>query len=242
MNGAHRIAQANGDGKSDKREDKARQTAQPWTGSPLGPDGAFEDPNRERTLQIDRVMDALRIGTGSRVADIGAGGGWFTVRAARRVGPTGIVYAQEILPKYTSYIEQRAKREGLANVRTILGTTNDPKLPVNTMDAVLILNAYHEFEYPLAMLRKIHSAMKPDARLGFIERDNETLRREARQAYAATGKIKRRVDERPDSNPYTDDHRLAREIVEREAALVGFRKVATISLNSEHYLVVVTRD
>jgi precorrin-6B methylase 2 len=81
-------------------------------------------PNRERTLQIEWVMDALKIGPGSVVADIGAGGGWFTVRAARRVGPRGVVYAQEILPKYIDYIAQRAQKEGLTNVRTILGTTN----------------------------------------------------------------------------------------------------------------------
>ena len=163
-----------------------RQTAQPWTGSAE----QFEYPNRERTLQIEWVMDALNIGPGSIVADIGAGGGWFSVRAARRVGPKGIVYAQEILAKYTDYIAQRARKEGLTNVRTILGTTTDPKLPPNSSDAVLILNAYHEFEKPLAMLKKIRAGMKPNGRLAFIERDDEQLRREAREAYAKTGKIK----------------------------------------------------
>ncbi len=217
---------------------KQRQSARPWTGSAA----EFEYPGRDQTLQIEWVMDALRIVPGAVVADIGAGGGWFTVRAARRVGPRGLVYAEEILPKFTNYIERRARREGLSNIRTILGTTSDPKLPANTMNAVLILNAYHEFDKPLSMLKKIRAGMKPGGRLGFIERDDYALRREAREAYAKTGKIKRRVDERPDNNQYTDDHRLAREIVEREAASVGFRKVLTSSLRDDHYIVIVTRD
>lgn len=223
---------------NDANDGTQRQTARPWTGSAM----EFEYPNRDQTLQIEWVMDALKIVPGAVVADIGAGGGWFTVRAARRVGPRGLVYAEEILPKYTNFIARRARKEGLSNVRTILGTVTDPKLPANTMDAVLILNAYHEFEKPLAMLRKIRAGMKPGGRLGFIERDDYKLRREAREAYAQTGKIKRRVDERPDNNPHTDDHRLAREIVEREAASVGFRKVLASSLRDDHYIVIVTRD
>lgn len=220
-----------------KADGTARQTAQPWTGSPL----EFEYPNRDQTLHIQQVMDLMGMKPGSRVADIGAGGGWFTVRAARRVGPQGVVYAQEILPKYTTFIAQRARREGLRNVRTILGTTDDPKLPANTMDSVLILNAYHEFEKPLAMLRKIRSSMKPNARLAFIERDEPELRREAQEAYAKTGLIKHRVNEKPDNDPASDDHRLAREIVQREAQRVGFRLVKTMDLEAPFYVVVVAR-
>ncbi|MDF2439199.1 MAG: hypothetical protein JWN98_183, partial [Abditibacteriota bacterium] len=142
---------------------------------------------------------------------------------------------------YTKFIERRAAREGLKNVRTILGTVSDPKLPANALDAVLILNAYHEFEQPLALLRYVKTAMKPGARLAFIERDNEELRSEAREAYATTGKIKRRVDEQPDKNPYSDDHRLALEIVEREAASVGFKKVVSYDLRDDHYVLVVEK-
>jgi ubiquinone/menaquinone biosynthesis C-methylase UbiE len=220
---------------------KARQTAQPWTGSPLGPNDAFEAPDRAQVLRIETVMNDLRIVPGAKVADIGAGGGWFSMLAARRVGPQGVVYAEDILRKYTNFIAQRAKREGLTNVRTILGTVTDPKLPRNTLDAVLILNAYHEFELPLAVLRKIHLSLKAGARLGFIERDNEDLRREAQVTYAKTGQIKRRVDERTDHNPLTDDHRLAREIVEREAKSVGFRSVTNYDLGADHYVVIVEK-
>ena len=214
-----------------------RQTAKPWTGSPE----QFEYSNRDTTLKIQSVMNDLKLRNGSVVADIGAGGGWFSVRAARRVAPKGTVYAQEILPKYTRFIEERARREKLNNVRTILGTTTDPKLPANTFDAVLILNAYHEFSAPIVMLRHVYKSMKPNARLAFIERDNPQLRREAQNAYAKTGKIKRRVDEQPDKDPNTDDHRLARDIVIREAASVGLVRVLERNLGDDHYLVVVTR-
>ncbi|HEX8833886.1 MAG TPA: methyltransferase domain-containing protein [Abditibacteriaceae bacterium] len=215
-----------------------RQVARPWTGSAT----EFEYPGRDKTLQIEYVMDAMSLKPGSVVADIGAGGGWFSVRAARRVGPAGLVYANEILPKYTDFIERRAQKEGLKNIRTVLGTTSDPKLPAGTMDAVLILNAYHEFDKPLNMLQKIKASMKVGGRLAFIERDDYKLRSEARKAYAATGKIKRRVDERPDKDPFTDDHRLAREVVEREAAAVGLRKVIVNDLRDDHYVLIVTRD
>lgn len=220
-----------------KPDGTARPTAQSWTGSPL----EFEYANRDQTLRIQKVMDLLKIKRGSRVADVGAGGGWLSVRLARRVQSTGVVYAQEILPKYTDFIAQRARREGLGNIRTILGTTSDPKLPADTLDAVVILNAYHEFDKPLAMLRKIRASMKPGARLGFIERDEPALRREARDAYAATGKIKRRLGERSDNNPATDDHRLAREIVQREATSAGFKLVQTMDLEAPFYVVVVQR-
>jgi SAM-dependent methyltransferase len=234
-------AKAQPKSKESKPDGTTRQTAKPWTGSPLGPGQAFEAPNRAKVLRIQTVMDDLGIIAGSKVADIGAGGGWFTMLAARRVGAKGVVYAEDILPQYTRYIAQRARREGLRNVRTIQGTTTDPKLPRNTMDAVLILNAYHEFEQPLSVLRKIYVAMKPGARLAFIERDDEELRQQAREAYAQTGKIKRRVDESPDDNPLTDDHRLAREIVEREATSIGFRLLKSYDLGADNYVVIVEK-
>ena len=219
----------------------SRQTADVWRGSPTGPGDAFENPARARTLRIEHVMDLLGIKAGSVVGDIGAGGGWFTMLAARRVGPTGIVHANEINDEFIDYINKRATREGFRNVRTILGTANDPKLPVNSCDAVLILNAYHEFEQPLTMLRKIHASMKAGGKLGFIERDDDELRRQAEEAYEKTGKIKRRVTERPDLDPQTDDHRLAKPIIEREAALAGFRKVQSLELRDDHYLLVVAK-
>lgn len=224
-----------------KADGTTRQTAKPWTGSPYGPGNAYEATNRARELKIEQVMDSLKMGPGTVVADIGAGGGWFSMLAARRVGPKGRVYAQDILPKYTRFIAQRARREGFKNVRTIVGTVSNPKLPNNALDAVLILNAYHEFEQPLAMLRQIRTAMRPGARLAFIERDDDDLRQQASEAIARTGQPKHRVDEQPDGKEWTDDHRLALPIVERETAQAGFQKVTSYDLGADHYLLVVQK-
>src|ERR1700689_1762996 len=98
----------------------------------------FEEPGREQRLQIDRVMDLLHIKAGSTVADIGAGGGWFSVRAARRVAPNGRVSAEEINPKAIASIQQRAKREHLSNIDTLQGTPDDPKLAPDSLDAALM--------------------------------------------------------------------------------------------------------
>ncbi len=211
-----------------------RQTAPPWTGSL----DIFETPGREQTLQLSRVFRDLKIGPGTRVADVGAGGGWLSVRLANRVGPKGVVYAQEILPQYVAAIRKRAKDNRFSNIQTVLGTTSDPKLPAKTLDAAIILNAYHEFDQPLQMLAKIRAAMKPGARLGIMERDNDDLRREARLAYAKTGRILRRVDEKSDGNPLTDDHRLALDIVRREGEKAGFKFVSSRELGEDNYLAV----
>src|SRR3954454_8647724 len=91
--------------------------------------GQLEGPDRDAYQRPDQVMDALHIGERSVVADLGAGGGWFTVRLARRVGPNGRVYAEDIQPQMIQTIERRIAREGLTNVITQLGTADDPKLP-----------------------------------------------------------------------------------------------------------------
>jgi len=224
-----------------KADGTARQTAHPWNGSPYGPANSFEYDGRAQVLRIAQVMDDLKIGPGSSVADVGAGGGWLTLIAARRVGAGGRVYAEDILPKYTRFIADRARRAGLRNVRTVLGTTTNPKLPRGVMDAVVILNAYHEFEQPLIVLRHIGASMKRGARLAFIERDSDELREQALQAIRETGQPKHRVDEQPDGNEFTDDHRLALPIVEREAAQVGFSRVTSYELGQDNYVLIVEK-
>ena len=113
-------------------------------------------------------MDALRIGEGSTVADLGAGGGWFTMRLANRVRPNGIVYAQDVQQQMIEAITRRVRRAELKNVRTVRGTTTDPRLPA-PVDAVLIVDTYHEMEQPVMMLRKVREALKPNGLVGIIE-------------------------------------------------------------------------
>ncbi len=166
-----------------------RQTSEPYSGSL----SIFEDPKREDRLQVNRVMDVLGIKAGSSVADVGAGSGWFTVRAAKRVGADGLVYAVEINSGYLKHIDKRSKEENLSNIRTILGKEDDPLLPERSVDAVLLLKTYHEIGEPVRWLRRMRSAMREGARLGIIDR---------------TGK--------------GDDHGIDRETVVKEAQRAGF--------------------
>lgn len=116
-------------------------------------------------------MDILGIRAGSNVADIGAGLGWFTVRAVRLVGPSGMVYAVEINRDYLDYIEKRAKRENLTNINADLGTDDDPQLSQKSVDAVLLLKTYHEVAQPIRLLKRTRASMRPCALLGVIDRN-----------------------------------------------------------------------
>lgn len=130
--------------------------------------GMLEGPDRDAWQRPDQIMDALQIAEGSAVADLGAGGGWFTIRLASRVGPNGLVYAEDVQPQMIEAIKRRVKRAELTNVRTILGTPSDPLLPA-PVDAVLIVDAYHEMAQPVVMLRNVAAALKPNGRLGIVE-------------------------------------------------------------------------
>ena len=129
----------------------------------------LEGPDRDAWQQPGRIMDALGIADGAAVADIGAGGGWFTVRLARRVGPNGLVLAEDVQRQMIESIERRLQREGLRNVRTVLGRDEDPRLPTDALDAVLIVDAYHEMQNRIALLRNIRDALKPSGRLGIVD-------------------------------------------------------------------------
>jgi ubiquinone/menaquinone biosynthesis C-methylase UbiE len=146
---------------------QARATSTPYAGDL----SIFDYPGRDEKLQIDRVMKLLGIGPGKTVADIGAGSGWFTMRAARKVGPKGTVLAEDINPEAMTYIDQRAAKERWKNVRTVLGTTDDPKLPPESVDAVLILKTYHEFARPVELMGRVKTALRPGALVGIIDRN-----------------------------------------------------------------------
>ena len=144
-----------------------RPTSTPYSGDL----SIFEYPDRDKKLQIDRVMDLLGITTGKNVADIGAGSGWFTVRAARRVGPTGAVIAEDINPLAIEYIGKRVVKENLSNVRTVLGSPDDPRLPAGSVDAVLMLKVYHEIEHPMMAMKALRPALRSGAKVGIIDRN-----------------------------------------------------------------------
>jgi predicted methyltransferase len=129
----------------------------------------FEDPARDQRLQVSRVMDTLQLHPGSVVADIGAGGGWFSVRAARRVSPGGTVYAEDINPRALDAIRARAVKEKLPDIAAVLGTPDDPKLPANSLDAAVMLRVYHEVAHPPLLLAKLRVALKPGGLFAVID-------------------------------------------------------------------------
>lgn len=186
-----------------------RPTSTPYRGDL----SIFEYPDRDDKLQVNRVMDILHIKPGSTVADIGAGSGWFTVRAAKRVGPSGLVYAIDINPAAISYINDRAKREHLENIRTIQGHEDDPLLPRNSVDSVLLLKTYHEVAQPMRLLQNLRHALRPGALVGIIDRNGKG-----------------------------DDHGVDDKVVIDEANKAGFKLVSTydfVKPDREDYFLVL---
>jgi predicted methyltransferase len=142
--------------------------------------GLLEAPDRNEWQKPDQIMDTLRIAEGSTVAELGAAGGWFTVRLARRVGPNGVVYAEDIQPQMVDGIARRAQREKVHWVQPILGTATDPRLPTGpagpggaagpgNIDAILIADVYHEVEDPVALLKNAARALKPQGLVGVVD-------------------------------------------------------------------------
>jgi ubiquinone/menaquinone biosynthesis C-methylase UbiE len=131
--------------------------------------GLLEAPDRDEWQRPHQILDALGIADASVVADVGAGSGWFTVRLARRVGPNGLVYAQDVQPEMLAAITRRVQREGLRNVRPVLGRGTDPRLPANALDAVLLVGVVHEIEDRVALFRNLATALKPSGRLGVVD-------------------------------------------------------------------------
>ncbi len=188
-----------------------RKTSPPYTGDL----SIFEDPKRDENLQVNRVMNLLHVRENSAVADIGAGSGWFAVRAARRVGSSGTVYAVEINEEYLRHIAARAQKEKLANIRGIHGRPDDPMLPDGSVDAVLLLKTYHEIANPIALLRHTREALRPGGLLGIVDR-----------------------------NGNGEDHGLDRTRVIQEAVRAGFELLADYDFvkgDGDDYFLVFTR-
>jgi SAM-dependent methyltransferase len=179
--------------------------------------GLLETPDRAAWQKPELVMDALRIAENAKVADIGAGSGFFTVRLARRVGPNGVVYAEDIQPEMLASIERRVSREGLKNVVTRLGTATDANLPKGALDAVLVVDVYPEVEDEASRIRLLQhlvDTLKPQGRIGIVN--------------YKPGK----------GGPGPDDRRLDRTIVEAEVRAAGLRVLDSVTLPFQYLLVV----
>jgi len=163
-----------------------------------------EDAKRDTWQRPNEVMDELGVHAESVVADVGAGRGYFTFRLAARVGPGGRVYAVEIDEGRVAEIRRKAEREGTRQIELIHGATDDPRLPAETLDAILVVNTYHEMREYEAMLRGMFRALKPGGLLGIID------------------------EAAPQGRPrsvYHQNHELPKEMVREDAARIGFHYV-----------------
>jgi ubiquinone/menaquinone biosynthesis C-methylase UbiE len=151
------------------------QTARQYKGRVIAPvmsaEGAdwLTRKDRETYEQPEKVLDALKIAPGTTVADIGAGVGYFSLRIARRVGSSGKVLAVDVQSMMLELLKTNRDRERLSNIELVLGTETDPRLSPQSVDLVLMVDVYHEFQYPEEMMAGIRQALKPSGRLVLVE-------------------------------------------------------------------------
>jgi SAM-dependent methyltransferase len=175
-------------------------------------------PEREEEEHPEQALDAMNIQPGMKIADIGAGVGYMSLRMAKRVGPTGRIYAVDLQPGMLDLLRQRAAAENITNVAPILGEVADPKLPAGQMDIVLMVDVYHELSQPQAMARKIRDALKPGGRLILLE-------------YRAEDPAVRIVPE----------HKMTVEQVKRELEAEGFLMQPPIETLPIQHLLILTK-
>lgn len=165
------------------------------------PPATTTEEGRDGWQRPAEVLDALGVEEESVVADIGCGRGYFTAHLARRVGPGGRVYAIDVDAEALAAVERLVERNRFQQVKIVRGQADDPQLPADVLDVALVVDTYHEFTEPEAMLAKIFAALKPGGRLGIIDRVTEPGQERAH---------------------YRRRHRIPPEVVEEETARHGF--------------------
>jgi SAM-dependent methyltransferase len=172
-------------------------------------------PEREEEEQPDQALHDIGIAEGSTVADIGAGSGAITWRLAELVGPIGKVYANDIQPRMLELLRQNMAQRKIANVETVLGAADDPKLPPSSVDLELLIDVYHEFSHPQEMLRHLRDSLKPGGRLVLLEYRGEDP-----------------------AVPIRPEHKMTVAMVKAELEPEGFRLDKTIeTLPRQHILI-----
>ena len=164
-----------------------------------------ERTSRDAWQRVDDIFAALDVDEGDWIADVGAGEGFFSFRLSPRVGPSGMVLAQDIDRRALQRISETATADGFANIETVLGAPDDPRLPVGRLDGVLIVNAYHEMDEYQAMLAGIRRALRPGGRLVILDMPPSDPTRSRRRQAA--------------------QHDIAMEIVAADVAAAGFEIV-----------------
>jgi ubiquinone/menaquinone biosynthesis C-methylase UbiE len=201
------------------------QGVHPISGRPyagvMSADGApwLTRAEREEEEQPDKALDEIGIAKGSTVADIGAGSGAITWRLAERVGPTGKVYANDIQRRMLDLLRQNMAQRKIANVETVLGAVDDPKLPPASVDLELLIDVYHEFSQPQEMLRHLRESLKPGGRMVLLE-------------YRA---------EDP-AVPIRPEHKMTVAMVKAEVEPEGFHLAKTIETLPRQHIIVFQAD
>ena len=188
--------------------------------APMGVAGApwLERNEREVEENPDLAMRLIRVPRGASVADMGAGSGYYTVRLAKAVGPTGKVYAVDIQQGMLDLLQRAVARQKLTNVIPVLGAVDDPRLPAQTLDLVLMVDVYHELSAPQVTLGRLKEALKPGGRLVLLEYRGED----------------------PDV-PIRPEHKMTKAQVKLEIEHEGFRQQRVYDDLPWQHLVVFTR-
>ncbi len=169
-----------------------------------------DEKSRDQAGEAERVMNLLGVRAGLAVADIGAGSGYYTVRVARRVGPAGHVFAEDVVPEYLERLVSRVASEGLAGAVTVVrGDPHDPRLPPGSVDLALLVHMYHEVAQPYGLLWNLRPALRPGARVAVI-----------------------------DVRKKTEAHGTPPDLLRCELAAVGYRQTALYDLQEHSYLAV----
>jgi ubiquinone/menaquinone biosynthesis C-methylase UbiE len=132
---------------------------------------AYQSESRDKIEQPEKVMEATGVKPGMVIGEVGAGRGYFSFWLARGVGGTGKIYANDIDSSALSYIERRYADEKVANIETVLGTVDDPRFPLASLDMVFMVNAFHDLERPVELLANLRPCLKPDATVVLMDRD-----------------------------------------------------------------------
>jgi ubiquinone/menaquinone biosynthesis C-methylase UbiE len=133
-----------------------------------------DEVSRDAADEAERVMDRLGVASGMRVADIGAGDGYYTVRLARRLGVSGRLYATDVYAKYLKGLDERLRREGIPGVVLVLSAPGDPRLPPGSLDVAILAHVYHEIARPYEFMYRLRAALASQARVGIVEVDKPT--------------------------------------------------------------------
>jgi ubiquinone/menaquinone biosynthesis C-methylase UbiE len=186
----------------------------------MGPGGAdwLVRPERQSEEHPDEALDALKIPKGATVADVGAGVGYFTWRLAERVGPSGVVYGEDIQQAMLDQLRKNMQARHITNVREVLGGIDDPKLPKDSVDLIILVDVYHEFSEPEKMLDRMRESLKPNGRLVLLEYRGEDPK-----------------------VPIKPEHKMTLKQVRAEVEPEGYRFDESIEVLPEQHIIVFRR-